>query len=88
MIAASLPAIVAILSRPFLKEECGLFQTIALTLTLVGVFIVMKPPFVYQHLGLTQVKKTYTILYNFSKILLYYFLYVFIFCTLGFGGAC
>ncbi len=56
MIAASLPVFVGVFGKLFLREACGIFQSVTMSLTLVGVFIVMKPPFVLDLLGLSELQ--------------------------------
>ncbi len=56
MIAASAPVFVAVLARIFLREPCGVFQIATMTLTMLGVLIVIQPPFLLEPLGLHLVR--------------------------------
>lgn len=47
MIGLSAPLFVAVLGRIFLKEPCGVFETINITVCLIGTVIVMQPPFLF-----------------------------------------
>ena len=51
MIYASLPAFVTFLARIFLKEPFGIFEAINICLSMVGVFLVMQPSFVFRKLN-------------------------------------
>ncbi|TMW49091.1 hypothetical protein DOY81_005825 [Sarcophaga bullata] len=47
VIIFSTPVFVAIFARVFLKEQCSLFNVVTIILTLVGVVLITRPPFVF-----------------------------------------
>ncbi|XP_073816767.1 solute carrier family 35 member G1 [Musca autumnalis] len=47
VIIFSTPVFVAIFARVFLKEQCSLFNIVTIVLTLVGVVLITRPPFVF-----------------------------------------
>lgn len=47
MMVATKPMFVTISARLFLKEPCGIFEIVNIVMMVVGVFFVMKPPFVF-----------------------------------------
>lgn len=47
VIVFSVPVFVAIFARIFLKEPCGFFNVVTIVLTLVGVLLITRPPFVF-----------------------------------------
>lgn len=47
VIVFSVPVIVAIFARIFLKEPCGLFHYFTLFLTMLGVLLITRPPFLF-----------------------------------------
>lgn len=47
VIVFSVPVFVAIFARIFLKEPCGCFNVITIILTLVGVILITRPPFIF-----------------------------------------
>lgn len=47
VIIFSTPVFVAIFARVFLKEQCNLFNIVTILLTLVGVVLITRPPFVF-----------------------------------------
>ncbi|KAL9873133.1 solute carrier family 35 member G1 [Glossina fuscipes fuscipes] len=47
VIIFSTPVFVAIFARVFLKEQCSIFNVITIVLTLVGVVLITRPPFVF-----------------------------------------
>lgn len=49
VIVFSVPVVVAIFARIFLKEPCGLFHYFTLFLTMLGVLMITKPPFLFGH---------------------------------------
>jgi len=49
VIVFSVPVVVAIFARIFLKEPCGLFHYITLFLTIIGVLLITRPPFLFGH---------------------------------------
>lgn len=49
VIIFSVPVVVAVFARIFLKEPCGLFHYFTLLLTMLGVLMVSKPPFLFGH---------------------------------------
>ncbi|XP_026812263.1 solute carrier family 35 member G1 isoform X2 [Rhopalosiphum maidis] len=49
VIVFSVPVIVAIFARIFLKEPCGLFHYLTLFLTMIGVLLITRPPFLFGH---------------------------------------
>lgn len=49
VIVFSVPVIVAIFARIFLKEPCGLFHYFTLFLTMIGVLLITRPPFLFGH---------------------------------------
>ncbi len=59
MIVASTPAFVAVFAWIFLKERCGPFQLATMAVTLVGVAIVMQPPFIFDIGSDTVTKSQY-----------------------------
>lgn len=49
VIVFSAPVVVAIFAKIFLKEPCGIFHYFTLFLTMLGVLMVSKPPFLFGH---------------------------------------
>lgn len=47
VIVFSVPVFVAIFARIFLKEPCGLFNVMTILLTLIGVVLITRPPFIF-----------------------------------------
>lgn len=47
VIVFSVPVVVAIFARVFLKEPCGLFHYFTLFLTMLGVVMITRPPFLF-----------------------------------------
>ncbi|CAK1541506.1 unnamed protein product [Leptosia nina] len=47
VIVFSVPVFVALFARVFLKEPCGVWNTISIVLTLVGVILITHPPFIF-----------------------------------------
>lgn len=47
VIVFSVPVFVAIFARIFLKEPCGLFNVVTIILTLIGVVLITRPPFIF-----------------------------------------
>lgn len=47
VVVFSVPVFVAIFARLFLKEPCGLFNVLTVSLTLVGVVLITRPPFIF-----------------------------------------
>lgn len=47
VIIFSTPVFVAIFARLFLKEQCSFFNIITIILTLIGVILITRPPFVF-----------------------------------------
>ena len=47
MISATSPVFVTLLARIFLQEPCGVFEVLNIIVTMVGVVIVMRPPFIF-----------------------------------------
>lgn len=47
VIIFSTPVFVAIFARVFLKEQCSLFNVITIVLTLTGVVLITRPPFLF-----------------------------------------
>ncbi|CAF4885118.1 solute carrier family 35 member G1 [Pieris napi] len=47
VIVFSVPVFVALFARVFLKEPCGIWNTISIILTLVGVILITHPPFIF-----------------------------------------
>lgn len=47
VIIFSTPVFVAIFARVFLKEQCSFFNIVTIVLTLVGVVLITRPPFVF-----------------------------------------
>lgn len=47
VIVFSVPVVVAIFARIFLKEHCGLFHYFTLFLTMLGVMMITRPPFLF-----------------------------------------
>ncbi|XP_054279903.1 solute carrier family 35 member G1 [Macrosteles quadrilineatus] len=47
VIVFSVPVFVAIFARIFLKEPCGLFNVVTILLTLIGVILITRPPFMF-----------------------------------------
>lgn len=47
VIVFSVPVVVAIFARIFLKEPCGLFHYFALFLTMLGVLLITRPPLLF-----------------------------------------
>ncbi|XP_050070445.1 solute carrier family 35 member G1 [Anopheles maculipalpis] len=47
VIIFSTPVFVAIFARLFLREACGMFNVITIILTLIGVVLITKPPFLF-----------------------------------------
>lgn len=47
VIVFSVPVVVAIFARIFLKEPCGLFHYFTLFLTMLGVLLITRPPFLF-----------------------------------------
>lgn len=56
MIGAISPIIVTLLARLLLKEPCGIFNGITLTVALFGTVIIMEPPFLFSALGLSEIE--------------------------------
>lgn len=48
VIIFSVPVVVAIFARIFLKEPCGLFHYFTLFLTMLGVLLITRPPFLFE----------------------------------------
>ncbi|XP_037929826.1 solute carrier family 35 member G1-like [Teleopsis dalmanni] len=55
VIIFSTPVFVAIFARVFLKEHCSLFNILTIILTLVGVVLITRPPFVFGQQATTDV---------------------------------
>ncbi|XP_045454098.1 solute carrier family 35 member G1 [Melitaea cinxia] len=53
VIVFSVPVFVALFARVFLKEPCGIWNTISIILTLIGVILITHPPFIF---GNTQLE--------------------------------
>ncbi|MCL4156990.1 UNVERIFIED_CONTAM: hypothetical protein GTU68_030645 [Idotea baltica] len=51
VIVFSAPVFVALFARIFLKEACGLFQASLILLTLAGVTLITRPPWLFGHLS-------------------------------------
>lgn len=49
VIVFSVPVVVAVFARIFLKEPCGLFHYFTLFLTMIGVIMITRPPFLFGH---------------------------------------
>lgn len=47
IIVFSVPVFVAIFARIFLNEPCGIWNTISIILTLIGVLLITRPPFLF-----------------------------------------
>ncbi|CAG9104166.1 hypothetical protein JYU34_012115 [Plutella xylostella] len=47
VIVFSVPVFVAFFARVFLKEPCGIWNTISIILTLIGVVLITHPPFLF-----------------------------------------
>lgn len=47
VIVFSVPVFVALFARVFLKEPCGIWNTISIILTLIGVVLITHPPFLF-----------------------------------------
>lgn len=47
IIVFSVPVFVAFFARIFLKEPCGIWNTISIILTLIGVVLITRPPFLF-----------------------------------------
>ncbi|XP_012552430.1 solute carrier family 35 member G1 [Bombyx mori] len=47
VIVFSVPVFVALFARVFLKEPCGMWNTISIILTLIGVILITHPPFLF-----------------------------------------
>lgn len=47
VIIFSTPVFVAIFARLFLKEPCGYFNVVTIILTLIGVVLITRPPFIF-----------------------------------------
>ncbi|OWR47800.1 putative Transmembrane protein [Danaus plexippus plexippus] len=47
VIVFSVPVFVALFARVFLKEPCGIWNTLSIMLTLVGVILITRPPFIF-----------------------------------------
>lgn len=47
VVVFSVPVFVAIFARLFLKEPCGLFHVITICLTLIGMILITRPPFLF-----------------------------------------
>lgn len=47
VIIFSVPVVVAVFARIFLKEPCGLFHYFTLFLTMIGVLMITRPPFLF-----------------------------------------
>ncbi|XP_045518101.1 solute carrier family 35 member G1 [Pieris brassicae] len=47
VIVFSVPVFVALFARVFLKEPCGIWNTISIILTLVGVILITHPPYIF-----------------------------------------
>ncbi|XP_045770222.1 solute carrier family 35 member G1 [Maniola jurtina] len=47
VIVFSVPVFVALFARVFLKEPCGIWNTVSIVLTLVGVILITHPPFIF-----------------------------------------
>ncbi|XP_055607778.1 solute carrier family 35 member G1-like [Uranotaenia lowii] len=48
VIIFSTPVFVAIFARLFLRESCGIFNVITIVLTLIGVVLITRPPFLFE----------------------------------------
>ncbi|XP_055641854.1 solute carrier family 35 member G1 [Toxorhynchites rutilus septentrionalis] len=48
VIIFSTPVFVAIFARLFLRETCGMFNVITIILTLIGVVLITRPPFLFE----------------------------------------
>ncbi|XP_072934596.1 solute carrier family 35 member G1 [Epargyreus clarus] len=48
VIVFSVPVFVALFARVFLNEPCGIWNTISIILTLVGVVLITHPPFLFE----------------------------------------
>ncbi|XP_055382917.1 solute carrier family 35 member G1 [Condylostylus longicornis] len=59
VIIFSTPVFVAIFARLFLKEPCGLFNILTIILTLVGVVLITRPPFIFGDLSPTVSDEIY-----------------------------
>ncbi|XP_050667438.1 solute carrier family 35 member G1 [Leptidea sinapis] len=49
VIVFSVPVFVALFARVFLKEPCGIWNTISILLTLLGVILITHPPFLFKN---------------------------------------
>ncbi|RZF47297.1 hypothetical protein LSTR_LSTR009788 [Laodelphax striatellus] len=47
VVVFSVPVFVAIFARIFLKEPCGLFNVLTICLTLIGMILITRPPFIF-----------------------------------------
>lgn len=68
VIVFSVPVVVAIFARIFLKEPCGLFHYCTLFLTMIGVMLITRPPFLFG-----QSTKQYNILGPLAALLSTFF---------------
>lgn len=59
VIVFSVPVFVALFARVFLKEPCGIWNTISIILTLVGVVLITHPPFLFGSNSEVQEYSTY-----------------------------
>ena len=57
MITSTTPMFVAVLGRIFLHEPCGVFEVVVIAATLVGILIVMQPPFLFEAILLVNVEE-------------------------------
>ncbi|XP_053695866.1 solute carrier family 35 member G1 [Sabethes cyaneus] len=51
VIIFSTPVFVAIFARLFLRESCGMFNVLTIFLTLIGVVLITRPPFLFGDIG-------------------------------------
>ena len=51
MITSVKPVVITLLSCVLLKEPCGLFEVFNLVLVIVGIFLVVQPPFLFHPTG-------------------------------------
>jgi len=49
VVVFSVPVFVAIFARIFLKEPCGWFNVVTVVLTLIGVVLITRPPFLFSN---------------------------------------
>lgn len=59
VIVFSVPVFVALFARVFLKEPCGIWNTISIILTLIGVILITHPPFLFGEDSTTEHSDNY-----------------------------